>query len=88
VYVSSIKKLVLIVMRLIVISTPYIIPKNPLVKLFTKTIFAHFINLGSKVIDSIAFFTIDLYIVFSLALESSRLRNYISEIVIRTFRYS
>jgi hypothetical protein len=58
-----------------VISTPYIIPTNPLVKLFTEIIFTERMLLGIKVIGNIAFSAVLRLIVLSLAPESSRLRN-------------
>jgi hypothetical protein len=72
---SSIKKLVRISILLIMISTPYIIPANPLVKLFAEIIFTERMLLGIKVIGSIAFSAILRLMVLSLAPKSSKLRN-------------
>jgi hypothetical protein len=72
---SSIKKLVQISILLIIISTLYIIPANPLVKLFIEIIFIERMLLGIKVIGSIAFSAVLYLIVLSLAPKSSRLRN-------------
>jgi hypothetical protein len=57
------------------ISTPYTIPANPLVRLFIEIIFIERMLLGIKVIGSIAFSAMLRLIVLSLAPKSSRLRN-------------
>ena len=74
-YSLRIKKLVQILILLIVIGTLYIMPKNSLVNLFTATIFTVLILFSRKVIKSIAYSTISLFIVLSSALELIRLRN-------------
>jgi hypothetical protein len=72
---SSIKKLVRILILPIIISTPYTIPANPLVKLFAEIIFVERMLLGIKVMGSIAFSAMLRLIVLSSVPKSSRLRN-------------
>ena len=63
-------------------------PINPLVKLFIATIFTNLILFKSNIIGSIAYLAVSYFIVFNLALELIRLKNYIPLILIGTFRYS
>jgi ABC-type transport system involved in multi-copper enzyme maturation permease subunit len=74
---SSMKKLVLILILLIVIGTPYTIPVKPLVELFAETIFAECMLLGMEVMGSMAFSAVARFMVFSSAPESNKLRNWV-----------
>jgi hypothetical protein len=64
-----------ILILLIVIETPYTIPKNSLTNLLVATIFAMRIFLGINVISSIAFSAVQRYIIFNSAPKLSKLRN-------------
>jgi hypothetical protein len=64
-----------ILILLIVIGTPYTIPKNSLTNLLAATIFAVRIFLGINIISSIAFSAVQRCIVFNSTPKLSKLRN-------------
>jgi hypothetical protein len=72
---SSTKKLVRISILLIVIRTPYTIPKNPLTNLLAATIFTVRMFLDINVISSMAFSAVQRCIIFNSAPKLSKLRN-------------